>query len=62
LKAKTALIVTHRIFAGFKFDQIIVLEDGIIIEQGTHEDLMNLNGYYAELYKLQLQTDRESSF
>jgi ATP-binding cassette subfamily B multidrug efflux pump len=62
LKAKTALIVTHRIFAGFKFDQIIVLEDGIIIEQGTHEELMNLNGYYAELYKLQLQTDRQSSF
>ncbi len=59
LKAKTALIVTHRIFAGFKFDQIIVLEDGIIIEQGTHEDLMQLNGYYAELYKLQLQTNRE---
>ncbi len=59
LKAKTALIITHRIFAGFKFDQIIVLEDGIIIEQGIHEDLMNLNGYYAELYKLQLQTNRE---
>lgn len=60
LKAKTALIITHRIFAGFKFDQIIVLEDGIIIEQGTHEDLMNLNGYYAELYKLQLQTNRDT--
>lgn len=59
LKSKTALIVTHRIFASFKFDQIIVLEDGIIIEQGTHEELMNLNGYYAELYKLQLQTNRE---
>jgi ATP-binding cassette subfamily B multidrug efflux pump len=62
LKAKTALIVTHRIFAGFKFDQIIVLENGIIIEQGTHEELMNLNGYYAELYKLQLQTNQQSSF
>lgn len=60
LKTKTALIITHRIFAGFKFDQIIVLEDGIIIEQGTHEELMNLNGYYAELYKLQLQTNREA--
>ncbi|MDP3393808.1 ABC transporter ATP-binding protein [Sediminibacterium sp.] len=60
LKAKTALIVTHRIFAGFKFDQIIVLEDGIIIEQGTHEELMDLNGYYAELYKLQLQTNRDT--
>ncbi|WP_439506621.1 ABC transporter ATP-binding protein [Sediminibacterium sp.] len=56
LKAKTALIITHRIFAGFKFDQIIVLEDGIIIEQGTHEQLMDINGYYAELYKLQLES------
>jgi ATP-binding cassette subfamily B multidrug efflux pump len=56
LKAKTALIITHRIFAGFKFDQIIVLEDGIIIEQGTHEQLMDINGYYAELYKMQLQS------
>lgn len=56
LKAKTALIITHRIFAGFKFDQIIVLEDGMIIEQGTHQQLMDLNGYYAELYKMQLQS------
>lgn len=56
LKAKTALIITHRIFAGFKFDQIIVLEDGMIIEQGSHEQLMDLNGYYAELYKMQLQS------
>jgi ATP-binding cassette, subfamily B, multidrug efflux pump len=56
LKVKTALIITHRIFAGFKFDQIIVLEDGMIIEQGTHEQLLNLNGYYAELYKMQLQS------
>ena len=59
LKAKTALIVTHRIFAGFKFDQIIVLEDGVIIEKGTHDQLIEINGYYAELYKLQLQTNRE---
>ncbi len=56
LKEKTALIITHRIFAGFLFDQIIVLEDGIIIEQGNHEKLMDLNGYYAELYRLQLQS------
>lgn len=59
LKEKTALIITHRIFAGFKFDQIIVLEDGIIIEQGNHEKLMELNGYYAELYRLQLQSSPE---
>jgi ATP-binding cassette subfamily B protein len=57
LASKTALIITHRIFAGFRFDQIIVIEDGKIAEQGNHETLMTLNGYYAELYKLQLQND-----
>jgi ATP-binding cassette subfamily B protein len=55
LEDKTAIIITHRIFSGFKFDKIIVLSDGIIAEWGDHEALMVQNGYYAELYKLQLQ-------
>lgn len=59
LKEKTALIITHRIFAGFQFDQIIVLDDGKIIEQGSHEKLMELDGYYADLYRLQLQSTPE---
>ncbi|MBL7760860.1 MAG: ABC transporter ATP-binding protein [Sediminibacterium sp.] len=54
LQDKTALIITHRIFAGFKFDKIIVLKDGKLAETGTHETLMAQNGYYAELYQLQL--------
>lgn len=55
LEDKTAIIITHRIFSGFKFDKIIVLSDGIIAECGDHESLMAQNGYYADLYKLQLQ-------
>ena len=55
LEDKTAIIITHRIFSGFKFDKIIVLSDGIIAEWGDHEALMVQNGYYAEHYKLQLQ-------
>lgn len=51
---KTAIIITHRIFSAFKFDKIVVLENGIISEEGTHETLLKLNGYYAELYRLQL--------
>lgn len=60
LKEKTAIIITHRIFSTFRFDTIIVLENGAIIEMGAHEDLMLLNGYYAELYRLQLtEQDKE---
>lgn len=60
LKEKTAIIITHRIFSTFRFDTIIVLDNGAIIEKGTHEELMELNGYYAELYRMQLtEQDKE---
>jgi len=53
LQDKTAIIITHRIFSLFDFDKIIVLEEGLIAEQGKHNDLLALNGYYAELYRRQ---------
>jgi len=52
---KTAIIITHRIFSSFKFDKIIVLEEGMIAETGTHETLIQKGGFYAELYRLQMQ-------
>jgi len=54
LHDKTAIIITHRIFSSFPFDKIIVLENGKVSEEGTHAGLMANNGYYAELYRLQL--------
>jgi ATP-binding cassette subfamily B protein len=53
LQDKTAIIITHRIFSLLQFDQILVLDDGEVIEQGTHEQLLTLNGEYAALYARQ---------
>jgi ATP-binding cassette subfamily B protein len=53
LADKTAIIITHRIFASLQFDKILVLDEGQLIEAGTHESLLAKDGYYAELYRLQ---------
>lgn len=57
LENKTAIVITHRIFKGWNFDKIIVLEDGRIVEEGNHEELIKLDGQYARLYQYQTQSD-----
>ena len=57
LQGKTAVIITHRIFSLLSFDNIIVLGDGEIIEQGTHNDLLLKDGYYARMYKRQQEQE-----
>lgn len=59
LDGRTAIIITHRILPSFKFDDILVLEDGSILEQGNHEELLEKGGYYANLLKTQ-QSDQQS--
>jgi ATP-binding cassette subfamily B multidrug efflux pump len=51
---RTTLIVSHRVSTVRDADLICVLEDGKIIERGTHDDLLKLNGEYADLYNRQL--------
>ncbi|MFC5046637.1 ABC transporter ATP-binding protein [Aquimarina hainanensis] len=53
-KNKTAFIVTHRVSTAKNTDKIIVLEDGQIIQQGTHNQLITIEGYYKNLYLKQL--------
>jgi ATP-binding cassette subfamily B protein len=59
LQNKTAVIITHRIFSLFSFDKIVVLEDGAIAEQGTHQSLLEQNGIYAEMYRHQQEQERK---
>ncbi|RYC53301.1 ABC transporter ATP-binding protein [Flagellimonas olearia] len=51
---KTTLIVSHRVSSAKNADKIIVLENGKIIQEGTHDQLNNVDGYYKELYINQL--------
>ncbi len=54
MKGRTSIIISHRISTVKNADKIIVLKDGIITEKGTHNDLVELGGIYAELYNKQL--------
>ncbi|NLV33229.1 MAG: ABC transporter ATP-binding protein [Clostridiaceae bacterium] len=53
-KGRSVLIIAHRLTTIIDSDQIILLEDGIIAEQGTHEQLIKSNKRYSELYRRQL--------
>jgi ATP-binding cassette subfamily B protein len=52
-KNKSALLISHRLANTARCDEILVLDGGRIIEQGTHTQLMCLDGYYAHLFNLQ---------
>ncbi|WP_394776793.1 ABC transporter ATP-binding protein [Flavobacterium sp.] len=58
-KDKTTIIVSHRVSSAKNADKIIILEDGKIIQQGSHNQLINKEGYYASLYLKQL-SEKES--
>jgi ATP-binding cassette subfamily B protein len=63
LKGRTSLVIAHRLSTVREADQILVLEKGLIVERGTHDELVAKNGLYAELYNrqdLSGSTDQDS--
>ena len=56
MQNRTIFFITHRIITSLAFTQILVMEDGKIIQRGTHNQLLSEAGYYAELYRQQMDT------
>ncbi|MCI0620494.1 MAG: ABC transporter ATP-binding protein/permease, partial [Acidobacteria bacterium] len=54
MRERTTILISHRCSTVQHADQIVVLRDGRIVERGTHLELLELNGYYADLYQKQL--------
>jgi ATP-binding cassette subfamily B protein len=50
MEGRTAMVIAHRLSTIQKMDRIIVLEDGQVVEEGSHKDLLRLNGTYARLW------------
>jgi ATP-binding cassette subfamily B protein len=57
-KGRTSLVIAHRLSTIRRADHIVVMAHGKIVEQGSHEELLSLDGHYALLVAMDLQNDR----
>ena len=60
MKGRTSFIIAHRLSTIRDADLILVMKDGDIVEQGTHEELLARNGFYAELYNSQFESTAQT--
>ncbi len=54
---RTTIIISHRVSSAKLASKILVLHDGLIVEEGSHEELLGKEGVYKELYEKQMQLD-----
>lgn len=55
MEQRTSLVIAHRLSTIHNADQILVVDNGKIVERGTHDELMQMNGYYKQLYEAQFE-------
>ena len=60
-KGRTSIVVAHRLSTIIMADEIIFLNEGVIVERGTHEELLAMQGKYAAMWATQTDTIREST-
>jgi ATP-binding cassette, subfamily B, bacterial len=61
MEGKTSIVIAHRLATVRRADVIFVIDAGIVVEQGTHEELIAQGGLYSRLYELQFKGDEEPS-
>ena len=59
MKGRTTLIIAHRLSTVHRADEILVMDSGEIVERGTHQELLDMNGKYREIYELQLRPQED---
>ena len=55
LRGRTSIVIAHRLSTVRDADAIVVIEDGRVVEQGTHQELLTAGGLYADLYETQFK-------